>query len=182
MFAFLFLFKQVITVMWPVPKVKSVFLWSFIWSLLKQYICRVGRDWLTTKEGGDVVKSWLLAIHWIGKRIEWLMVFHTLGKSEAQISAMKDIRQQVSQWQVFSFATFTASRDLYDESRWLTEILFSLWDFYTFPAGQLNCHMAPFIKLVDQISSNVLPCSTSSPTFMYLTSVWDRNSSTGSGN
>lgn len=74
------------------------------------------------------------------------MVFHTLGKSEAQISVMKDIRHQVSQWQVFSYATFTASRDLHDESSWLTEILFSLWDFYTFPAGQLNCHMTPSLN------------------------------------
>lgn len=35
--------------------------------------------------------------------------------------------------------------------------------------------MAPFIELIDQISTNAFPCSVSSPTFMYLTSIWDRN-------
>lgn len=35
--------------------------------------------------------------------------------------------------------------------------------------------MAPFIGLIDRISTNVFPCSVSSPTVMYLTSNWDRN-------
>lgn len=136
---------------------------------------------VTDNKRGNIGKSWLLAIHWINKRIEKLIIFHIRGKSEAQISPMKDIRQQWSQWQVLSYASVAASRDLHDESRRLTEMMFSLWDFYTFPAGQLHSQMAPFIELIDQISSKVFPCSVSSPTFMYLTSIWDRNIFAGSG-
>lgn len=55
---------------------------------------------LTDNRRGDRAatgKSRLPAIHWINERIDQLMVFHTLDKSEAQISPTKDIRQQFSQ-------------------------------------------------------------------------------------
>lgn len=48
--------------------------------------------------------------------------------------------------------------------------MFSLGDLYEFPARQLSSHMAPFIELIDLISTNVLPCSVASPAFMCLPS------------
>ena len=112
-------------------------------------------DWLT--EGG-YWKILAPGIHWINQSIGKLVVFHTIGKSETQISPMEDIRQQLSQRQGLLYATLTASRDLHDESRWLTQIMFSLWDLCTFPAGQLSSDMAPFIEWMDQISTSALPC------------------------
>lgn len=59
--------------------------------------------------------------------------------------------------------------------------MFSLWGFYTFPAGQRCSQMASFTQLIDQISTNATLCSVSSLPFMHLTFVWDRNSFAGSG-
>lgn len=110
------------------------------------------------------------------------MVFHTLGRSRPRFLPPRTLGSSLASDRSFHMPARAASRDLHDESRRLTEIMFSLWALCTFPATwQFHSEAALFIELIDRISTNAWPCSVSSPTFTDFTSVWGRNSFVGSG-